>query len=119
MGFLSDLFEPPYYAVIFSALKTSEDAAGYVDTAARMTELAATSEGYLGIETIRHGPSTITVSYWRDEAAITRWRENVEHAEARRNGRETWYEDFRIRIAKVERSYGLAPKSSQDVEGRV
>lgn len=112
MDFLSDLFDPPYYAVIFSALKTGEDAAGYSDAAARMTELAATSEGYLGVETIRQGPSTITVSYWRDEAAITRWRENVEHVEARRNGRQTWYADFRLRIAKVERSYGFAPKSS-------
>lgn len=111
MEFLSDLFETPYYAVIFSSVRTAEDATGYGETAARMLDMAKTVEGYLGVETLGTGPNGITVSYWRDEAAITAWRDDVDHAQARATGRQTWYRDFRLRIAKVERAYAMAGAS--------
>lgn len=108
MTFLSDLFEPPYYAVIFSSVRTGKDPDGYIATAERMLELASGMEGYLGVETLGAGGDGITVSYWRDEAAIAAWRDDVEHVEARRAGRQSWYRDYRLRVAKVERAYGLA-----------
>ena len=108
MTFLSDLFEPPYYAVIFSSVRTGKDPDGYRDAAMRMMDLASEVDGYLGVETLGAGVEGITVSYWRDEAAIAIWKDNVEHAEARRMGRRSWYSDYRLRVAKVERAYGLA-----------
>jgi heme-degrading monooxygenase HmoA len=98
---------PPYYAVIFASLRTEGDR-GYGAMAVRMIELAAEQDGFLGVDSARSpdGPG-ITVSYWRDEAAIAGWRQNAEHLEAQRGGRETWYKDFVIRIAKVERDYTL------------
>lgn len=107
MAFLSDLFEPPYYAVIFSSVGSRVDDEGYGKTAGRMLELAARADGYLGVETLGAGANGITVSYWRDEAAIAAWRNEAEHTEARAKGRETWYQDFRLRVAKVERAYGM------------
>lgn len=97
--------EPPYYAVIFTSHRTSGDK-GYGEMAERMAELAATQPGFLGMESVREDLG-ITVSYWESLEAIANWKRNAEHCEARRLGRETWYSAFRVRIARVEREYGL------------
>lgn len=103
--------EPPYYAVIFSSLRTPDEA-GYGDAAGRMAELAAASDGYLGADSAR-GPDGkgITVSYWRDLESIRAWKANGEHREAQRRGHADWYAAFEVRIAKVERAYGAAGKA--------
>jgi len=95
----------PYYAVIFSTLLT-DNLEGYEETAKRMEVLAAQQEGYLGIESTRNKLG-ITVSYWTNLEAIARWRNNLEHTEARKLGRSKWYKKYQLRICKVERSYGF------------
>ena len=102
---LANTPEPPYYAVIFSTIRTSVDE-GYEDTAAAMVELAKKQEGYLGIESVRNDIG-ITISYWSSLDAITQWKNNIEHTEARKLGRELWYEKYELRICKVERAYGF------------
>lgn len=97
--------DPPYYAVIFTSLRTPEPGDGYAETAARMVELAAAQPGFLGVESARDGLG-ITVSYWTDEAAIAGWRADIEHTAARARGRERWYADWAVRVARVERAYG-------------
>jgi heme-degrading monooxygenase HmoA len=97
--------EPPYYAVIFTS-RLGGDTAGYAETADRMMALAAEQEGYLGVETAR-ADIGITVSYWRDLEAVRAWRDHADHAEARRLGRERWYGEYRLRICRVEREYGM------------
>ncbi|GAB2525172.1 antibiotic biosynthesis monooxygenase family protein [Simplicispira piscis] len=96
---------PPYYAVIFTSLRTEGDD-GYGAMAQRMVELAAQQPGFLGVESVRDGLG-ITVSYWADLASIAAWKADAEHLEAQRQGREKWYAGFKIRIARVERDYGL------------
>lgn len=97
---------PPYFAVVFTSLRGIDDD-GYAAMAAAMDELAARQDGYLGHESARSGDGLgITVSYWRDEAAIARWREDAEHRLARRLGRERWYDRYAVRVARVERAYG-------------
>lgn len=96
---------PPYYAVIFTSLRTDGDN-GYAAMAARMVELAAQQPGFLGAESAREGLG-ITVSYWADLESIAAWKQNAEHLEAQRLGREQWYAGFRLRIARVERDYGM------------
>ena len=97
--------EPPYYAVIFTSLRTDEDV-GYGVMAERMVELAQRQSGFLGMESARDGVG-ITVSYWRDLESIRHWKAELEHKEAQRLGREKWYSAFKTRIARVERDYGL------------
>jgi len=98
--------EPPYYAVIFSNLRKDDGDRGYSATAQRMEELAREQPGFLGLESVRGGDGFgITVSYWRDEAAIKAWKANVEHAAARGRGRLERYEHFELRVARVERAY--------------
>lgn len=102
--------EPPYYAVIFTSLRTPLEA-GYGEAAERMVELAAAQPGFLGVESARGADGLgITVSYWRDEDSIRLWREHVEHRLARDAGRRDWYERFAVRVAKVERAYGFERK---------
>ncbi len=96
--------EPPYYAVIFTSLRTEEDE-GYAQTGARLLELAAKMNGFLGVESAREELG-ITVSYWESLDAIKAWRDHPEHREARRKGREKWYASFTTRVCKVERVSG-------------
>lgn len=96
---------PPYYAVIFTSLRTDVDD-GYGAVAERMVALAAQQPGFLGVESARDGVG-ITVSYWTDLESIRAWKANAEHLEAQRLGHQKWYASFKTRIAKVERDYAL------------
>ena len=97
--------EPPYYAVIFTSIRRPGDD-GYAGTAEKMLELARRQPGFLGMESAREAIG-ITVSYWSDLDSIRQWKSNLAHREAQRRGREDWYSDYRVRIAKVERNYGM------------
>lgn len=94
--------EPPYYAVIFTSLRTPGDH-GYAGMAERMVELAAQQPGFLGVESARGTDGLgITVSYWRSLEDIAAWKAHAEHREAQRLGHQQWYSAFELRIAKVE-----------------
>ena len=80
--------------------------ADYEKTAIRMEELAKLQDGYLGIESTRNEIG-ITVSYWKDIASITKWKNNIEHTEPRVKGRNKGYQHYQLRICKVERDYGF------------
>ncbi|HEX7643349.1 MAG TPA: antibiotic biosynthesis monooxygenase [Burkholderiaceae bacterium] len=96
---------PPYYAVIFTSIRT-DVSEGYAETAERMVELARQQPGFLGVESVREDIG-ITVSYWSDLESIKAWKTVAEHREAQSKGREKWYAAFKTRIALVERDYGL------------
>lgn len=98
---LANTPKPPYYAVIFSSLRTDVNN-GYGEMAARMIELAQQQPGFLGYESARDGVG-ITVSYWESEEAIRNWHANAEHRIAQERGYKEWYSAFRLRVAKVER----------------
>jgi heme-degrading monooxygenase HmoA len=103
---LAETPEPPYYAVIFSSLRTDGDR-GYEAMAKKMADLAGQQPGFLGIETARDANGVgITVSYWRSEEAIVNWKANADHQVAQQAGQKTWYRDYKLRVARVERSYG-------------
>jgi len=104
---IAPALEPPYLAVIFSSQRTEGDQ-GYGAMADRMVELAKAQPGFLGVESARDANGFgITVSYWKDEAAIAAWKAHAEHAEAQRLGWERWYADFRLRVCRVDREYGM------------
>ncbi len=97
--------EPPYYAVIFTS-KRREGDHGYEAMAETMMRLALARPGCLGAESVRDETGLgITVSYWKDEAAIIAWKAAVQHLTAQRLGKERWYAHYSLRIAKVERDY--------------
>lgn len=95
---------PPYYAVIFTSVRSEGDN-GYGEVAARMLELAAEQPGFLGFESARQEIG-ISVSYWASLEAIAAWKANVEHRQAQAHAKD-WYSAFRVRICRVEREYGF------------
>ena len=100
-----DTPKPPYYAVIFTSMKIDEDR-GYDEMSARMVEIVSQQDGFLGFESAREELG-ITVSYWRDEKSIQNWKANLEHQKAQELGKDIWYKNYKIRVAKVERDYGF------------
>ncbi|MBS1525737.1 MAG: antibiotic biosynthesis monooxygenase [Bacteroidetes bacterium] len=104
-GALADTPQPPYYAVIFTSLRTEGDN-GYAEMAAEMGELAKQQPGFLGVESAREELG-ITVSYWESLDAIRAWKANERHLVAQKTGREKWYKQYKTRICLVERDYGL------------
>jgi heme-degrading monooxygenase HmoA len=106
----SDVFAktppPPYYAVIFTSLRTEGDN-GYSEMAERMLALASQQPGFLGMESVRGTDGLgITVSYWESEEAIRGWKHHGEHQVAQQSGKSLWYSNYLLRVAKVERAYG-------------
>jgi heme-degrading monooxygenase HmoA len=97
--------EPPYYAVIFTSIRTDDDN-GYSDAAKRMAELAAMQPGFLGFESARNEIG-ITVSYWDNLESIRNWKNNAEHLLVQQKGKNSFYKSYKTRVCKVERDYGF------------
>jgi heme-degrading monooxygenase HmoA len=102
-GAIANTPQPPYYAVIFTSLRTEGDN-GYGAMSVEMERLAREQPGFLGVEAAREGLG-ITVSYWESTEAIKNWKANARHLFAQQQGREKWYEHYKTRICKVERDY--------------
>ncbi len=100
--------DPPYTAVIFTSVRTHDDH-GYQEASDRMFALAALQRGYLGVESARDPDSGlgITVSYWVDADCALAWKAVTEHARVQNQGRELWYREYVVRVATVERHYGM------------
>ena len=95
---------PPYYAVIFTSIRTQDDN-GYGDMADAMVALAAKQPGFLGFETARQ-ETGISVSYWASLEAIQAWKNNAEHRLAQKKAKQ-WYQQLRVRVCRVEKEYGF------------
>jgi heme-degrading monooxygenase HmoA len=92
-----------YYAVIFTSTRT-EIEEGYAEMAEKMEQLAKQQPGFIGVESARNEIG-ITVSYWESSEAIKNWKMNLDHLHAQQKGRSTWYKNYKVRIAKIEREY--------------
>lgn len=113
MSRLATTPEPPYYAAVFSSLRSEGDSPRYESMAARMLELAADQPGFLGVESVRDADGLgITVSYWQDREAIQKWQEHAEHQVAQELGRTRWYSDYRLRICLVEKESSTSRNQS-------
>lgn len=95
--------QTPYYAVIFTSTRTELND-NYAEMATKMETLAKQQPGFLGVESARNEIG-ITVSYWESLEAIANWKQNLDHLDAQFLGRQKWYENYTVRIAKVEKEY--------------
>lgn len=99
--------EPPYYAVIFTSRRTEGDR-GYDKVSQEMVALVGKQPGFLGVESVRGTDGVgITVSYWTNEESIAAWKANLDHLRAQAAGKAVWYAQYSVRVARVERDYGL------------
>jgi len=95
---------PPYWAVIFTSVRTEAEPEAYGAMALAMVELAQKQPGFLGVESARNELG-ITVSYWSDLDSIAAWKADLKHLAAQKAGLARWYDSYCTRIARVERDY--------------
>jgi len=98
-------------AVIFEVEPHAEFRDDYFRIAAELRPLLDEIDGFLSIERFQslNDPGRIlSLSFWRDEAAVTRWREMEQHRAAQSEGRARVFRTYRLRVAAVVRDYGMA-----------
>jgi heme-degrading monooxygenase HmoA len=112
-------------AVIFEVLPYPDKLQNYLDIAAALRPQLDNIDGFISIERFRSlaDPNKLlSLSFWRDEEAVSQWRNTEEHRNAQVAGRSRVFQDYRLRIATVVRDYGLkdrveAPADSRDSHG--
>lgn len=100
--FIAQTPRPPYYAVIFTSVRTEGDN-GYMEAARIALDTARQQPGFLGYESARTDVG-ISVSYWESLEAIKAWKHHPLHQAIQKRA-DDWYSESRIRICRVERDY--------------
>jgi heme-degrading monooxygenase HmoA len=98
------------YAVIFEVVPEPERRQDYLDIAARLRPELEKIDGFLSIErfeSLTQPGKILSLSFWRDEAAVARWRRHEQHREAQIAGRSGIFRDYRLRVTSVLRDYGM------------
>jgi heme-degrading monooxygenase HmoA len=106
-------------AVIFEVEPNDADA--YFDMAAQLRPLLDTINGFISIERFRSLSDErriLSLSFWRDEAAITQWRTLEAHRAAQTQGRAHIFRDYRLRISSVVRDYGMTERAEAPADSR-
>ncbi|QFT97785.1 Antibiotic biosynthesis monooxygenase [Roseovarius sp. THAF8] len=112
-------------AVIFEVMPHPDQKDAYLDMAAKMRPLAEGIDGFISVErfqSLTNPEKLLSLSFWRDEAALDAWRRLEAHRGAQRAGREIMFDDYRLRVVSVIRDYGMferdeAPADSKQVHG--
>lgn len=102
------------HVVIFRSTRRLDNADLYTAWAERLDELVCTIDGYVSHDSYRD-PVTrrgVTLSYFTSEHAIKQWRDNPIHLEGQELGRTSFYEEYSIEVAVIEREYSW-PSSSR------
>ncbi len=97
-------------AVIFEVWPTEAGRPAYLDHAAALKPLLEQMDGFISVErfqSLAEPDKLLSLSFWRDEAAVRGWREMERHREAQAAGRDGLFADYRLRVAHVVRDYGL------------
>jgi heme-degrading monooxygenase HmoA len=114
-------------AIIFESHPHADQKAAYLDSAAALRPLLEKQDGFISVErfeSLTTPGKILSLSFWRDEAAVQKWRNVEAHRSIQALGRTTIFEDYRLRVAEVVRDYGLydrreqAPADSQAAHGK-
>jgi len=98
------------HAVIFEVEPAAGRLQDYLDIAARLRPELERIDGFISIErfqSLTNPGKILSLSLWRDEASVVRWRRHDEHREAQRAGRTGIFRTYRLRVAAVVRDYGM------------
>ncbi|MBA7845423.1 antibiotic biosynthesis monooxygenase [Klebsiella sp. RHBSTW-00484] len=95
-------------AVLFEAEVTLAKQERYLALAAELKPLLCTIDGFIAIERFQSLTTTgkiLSLSWWRDEEAVLAWKRNLCHQAAQKEGRESIFSGYQIRVAQVLREY--------------
>jgi heme-degrading monooxygenase HmoA len=104
-------------AVIFEVDPAPGRTQEYFDRAASLRDAAEGIDGFISVErfqSLTTGGRYVSLSFWRDEAAVEAWQRHVGHQAAQADGKGGIFSDYRIRVARVERDYGPGGPTADD-----
>jgi heme-degrading monooxygenase HmoA len=108
-------------AVLFEAVPREGRQQAYLDAAASLRPVLETIDGFLSIErfqSLATPGKLLSLSYWRDEEAVARWRVVEAHRAAQALGRDSVFSDYRLRVAAVLRDYGMDDRAQAPDDSR-
>jgi len=109
-------------AVIFEVQLQNDKMNEYLDIAADLKETLVNIAGFLSIErfqSLSDPGKLLSLSFWRDEQAISEWRNLETHRMAQAKGRTGIFNDYRLRIAAVVRDYGMADRDEAPGDSKI
>jgi heme-degrading monooxygenase HmoA len=109
-------------AVIFEAQPQSGRRDAYLDAASRLRPLLEGIDGFVSVErfeSLSTPGKILSLSFWRDEDAVRRWRNLEEHRRVQAAGRQSIFADYRLRVASVIRDYGMSDRAAAPEDSRL
>jgi len=101
-------------AVVFEVWPASGRKEDYLAIAAGLRVELEKIDGFISVErfqSLTQEGKILSLSFWRDEAAVARWRRHEQHRDAQRAGRGGIFRNYRLRVAAVVRDYGLEDRA--------
>ena len=108
-------------AVIFEFWPTAEGTAEYFELASQLRVELEKIDGFVSIErfeSVTEKGKFVSLSFWRDEAAVQRWRNLEAHRLAQARGRASVFSNYRLRVATVLRDYGKTERAQAPADSR-
>ena len=114
-------------AVIFELWPAEGQGNRYFDTATGLREDLAGIDGFISVErfeSVSTPGKFVSLSFWRDEAAVAAWRNRPPRRAAQAEGCASVFSDYRLRVAQILRDCGAvdpraAARSVAPVDGRI
>jgi heme-degrading monooxygenase HmoA len=108
-------------AVIFEVLPRAGSRDAYLNAAARLKPLLESIDGFISVErfeSLTNPGKILSLSIWRDEDAVREWRNVEDHRRVQAAGRQSIFEDYRLRVAAVMRDYGMNDRAQAPEDSR-
>jgi heme-degrading monooxygenase HmoA len=108
-------------AVIFEVWPRPERRQEYLDLAAALRRELEAIDGFISVErfeSLSEPSKLLSLSFWRDESAVTAWRNLAAHRAAQMQGRGGIFADYRLRVAGVIRDYGMTDRAGAPDDSR-
>ena len=107
--------------VIFEVWPNEDKSTEYFDIAASLRPALEKIDGFISIErfeSVTQRGKFVSISFWRDEAAVQAWRNVEGHRMAQAKGRGSVFADYRIRVASVLRDYSMHARDEAPADSR-
>jgi heme-degrading monooxygenase HmoA len=108
-------------AVIFEVWPAEGCRQQYLDLAAALRLELESMDGFISIErfeSLTEPGKILSMSFWRDEAAVSAWRNRPNHRATQAKGRDGVFRDYRLRIAATIRDYGMTDRAEAPADSR-
>lgn len=108
-------------AIIFEVIPAKGRKPDYLDIAAEMRPMVHEVEGFISVErfqSLTNPDKLLSISFFEDEAAVTRWRQLAAHRGAQKQGRDGIFSDYRLKVCQVLRDYGMTDRAEAPADSK-